>query len=148
LAVETPTGSIALRSRGHDRKYAQTLTPGYRLDCTAKRRIPGHLLLSARSGIPGRCYCLFDLTGTLSCTGGAHPHGSCLQSRPSTVANRHGAFGDRTVQFPIYPHCSIIIALIHSVNGFALGAATTLYLAFFVEALPKMKTDTMPWASP
>ena len=32
---------------------------------------------------------------------------------------------------------SIIFALIHSVNGFALGAATTLYLAFFVEALPQ-----------
>lgn len=32
---------------------------------------------------------------------------------------------------------SIIFALIHSVNGFALGAATTLYLAFFVEAIPQ-----------
>ena len=31
----------------------------------------------------------------------------------------------------------VIFALIHSVNGFALGAATTLYLAFFVEALPQ-----------
>ena len=32
---------------------------------------------------------------------------------------------------------ALIFALVHSVNGFFLGAATTFYMAFFVEALPE-----------
>ena len=127
------------KRRDYESKYAQTLSPGYRFNCTAKCRISGHPPLSARSGIPGRCYWLFDLTGTISCTGGARiPTGLAYRAARArlliVLALLIVSLCDFLYTFAAHP---VIFALIHSVNGFALGAATTLYLAFFVEALPE-----------
>src|SRR3990167_1876963 len=41
---------------------------------------------------------------------------------------------------------SLTFAIIHSLNGFAYGAATTLYMAFYVDSL-RMKIATTPWVT-
>ena len=39
----------------------------------------------------------------------------------------------------------LVFAIVHALNGFAYGAVTTLYMAFYVDSLARMKTATMPW---